>query len=72
MKKFLVTILVATCLVASAVLLKADPVTPPSYPPPPLGYVGIWPPPVDPYTTSSSNDTLPDTLSEWPWTEPDE
>jgi len=82
MKKFLATILVATCLVASAVLLKADPgdegtsgvpavtTTTYSYPPPPDGYEGIWPPPDGSYSTSSSNDTLPDTLSEWPWEEP--
>jgi hypothetical protein len=84
MKRFLVTILVATCLVASAVLLKADPgdegtsgvpavtTTTYSYPPPPDGYEGVWPPPDGSYSTSSSNDTLPDTLSTWPWTDPDE
>lgn len=65
-------LLVVLCLTACAVLLSASSATPPlpeSYPPPPEGYLGPWPP-IDGFTTTST-DTTDTVEGGLPWDDPD-
>lgn len=51
------------------------PITVSTYPPPPPGYIGIWPPPDVDYTCSGDTTPEPvDTMQEGvdPWTDPNE